>query len=110
MAARRRPAREGSTEDSIVALRRHIVALRGELKEATTRFRLKWEAELHHLYDRLGGVSDLKDSDRRKAWSGYAKRMSDLLESTRIRPKRGRLRDLARVKVLAEKLREETPE
>jgi hypothetical protein len=104
--AKKKP--EVPKEDSIVVLQRELAGLRATLREIVHRFQLRWEAELSTLMDQVAAAK--KDAAASPAeWKEFADATLAMIEGLKLRPKRGRLKDLTRIRRFAESARAKAP-
>src|SRR5688572_10477496 len=91
------------SEDPLLVMQREIGAVRATLKEISQRFQLRWEAELAALQDQLEAARKREPKERKK-WDEFADHGLEQVLALKLRPKRGRLKDLMRIRSLTREL------
>lgn len=87
----------------VEALARELSELRTTLREVTERFHLRWQAELVTLHDKVSSAAGKAD------WKKFSSAALHDLEELHLRPKKGRLKDLVRIKRFVLALKERLP-
>jgi hypothetical protein len=89
----------------IESLEKQLSELRTTLREVTERFHLRMQAELVTLHDKVA----TSRPGAKKAWQRFASNSLQELEEMRLRPKRGRLKDLIRIKRAVVEMKQRLP-
>jgi len=97
----KRPASKGDAP--VETLARELSELRTTLREVTERFHLRWQAELVTLHDKVNSAIGKAD------WKKFSAGALHDLEELHLRPKKGRLKDLVRIKRFVLALKERLP-
>lgn len=96
-----RPA--AKEKEPIESLERQLSELRTTLREVTERFHLRWQAELVTLHDKV------RSAKGKSGWKKFSSTSLRQLEELKLRPKRGRLKDLFSIKQFVMDLKERLP-
>lgn len=102
----RGPAR--AKDAPLQTLAREVAGLRITFREICAKFQLRAEAELAAIQEALDDAHRSADPQGAR-WDRFARHSLTSIRSTRLRPKKGRLKDLARISRLTTDLLKELP-